>query len=191
MKRATYGLLFLGAVVLVAAATGVAQPPEGRGGKRGRPGDDNGPPGGARRFELGRVLPPFARDELDLTAEQEEKIAALEKEVKAKLERILTTEQRRKLRSIRPPMPPGGTDGGPDGGPGGEREGRPGGRKGRPDGPPPGKKGQDRPDDEQASAGGIQWFTSLEQGRAEAARTGRAILLVSAAPHCGGVSGIW
>lgn len=38
---------------------------------------------------------------------------------------------------------------------------------------------------------GIQWFTTWESAKAEAARTSRPILLVSAAPHCGGVSGIW
>ena len=39
--------------------------------------------------------------------------------------------------------------------------------------------------------GGIQWFATWESAKAEAARTGRPILLVSAAPHCAGVSGIW
>lgn len=38
---------------------------------------------------------------------------------------------------------------------------------------------------------GVQWFTTLEAAKKEAERTGRPILLVSAAPHCGGVSGIW
>ena len=38
---------------------------------------------------------------------------------------------------------------------------------------------------------GIQWFTTWETAKKEAERTGRPILLVSAAPHCGGVSGIW
>ena len=38
---------------------------------------------------------------------------------------------------------------------------------------------------------GVQWFTSWEAAKAEAEKTGRPILLVSAAPHCGGVSGIW
>jgi ABC-type sugar transport system substrate-binding protein len=38
---------------------------------------------------------------------------------------------------------------------------------------------------------GIQWFTSWEAAKAEAAKTGRPILLVSAAPHCAGVSGLW
>ena len=37
----------------------------------------------------------------------------------------------------------------------------------------------------------IQWFGTLEQGLAEAERTGRPILLTSAAPHCGGVAGMW
>lgn len=42
-----------------------------------------------------------------------------------------------------------------------------------------------------AQSPGIQWFATWESGLAEANRTGRPILLVSAAPHCAGVSGIW
>lgn len=42
-----------------------------------------------------------------------------------------------------------------------------------------------------AEEGGIQWFAVWEQARAEAARTGRPILLFSAAPQCHGVPGIW
>ena len=38
---------------------------------------------------------------------------------------------------------------------------------------------------------GIQWYATLESGLKEAKRTGRPILLVSAAPHCSGVSGTW
>lgn len=37
----------------------------------------------------------------------------------------------------------------------------------------------------------IAWFGTWEGGLAEAQRTGRPILLVSAAPHCHNVSGIW
>jgi hypothetical protein len=37
----------------------------------------------------------------------------------------------------------------------------------------------------------IQWFATLERGLAEAKRTGKPILLVSGAPHCAGVSGMW
>jgi hypothetical protein len=39
--------------------------------------------------------------------------------------------------------------------------------------------------------GGIIWFGTLRSGLAEARRTNRPILLVSAAPHCHNVSGIW
>lgn len=42
-----------------------------------------------------------------------------------------------------------------------------------------------------AESGGIQWFATLKTARAEAERTGRPILLISGAPHCAGVSGIW
>lgn len=37
----------------------------------------------------------------------------------------------------------------------------------------------------------IAWYPSLAQARAEAERTGRPILLQSAAPQCHGVPGMW
>jgi len=37
----------------------------------------------------------------------------------------------------------------------------------------------------------IQWYATLDRGLAEAKRTGKPILFVSAAPHCAGVSGMW
>ena len=37
----------------------------------------------------------------------------------------------------------------------------------------------------------IAWFGSWEAGLAEAERTGRPILLMSAAPQCHGVPGMW
>ena len=46
-------------------------------------------------------------------------------------------------------------------------------------------------DAQPAEAGGIAWFGTWKQGLAEAGRTGRPILLVSAAPHCHNVSGLW
>jgi Spy/CpxP family protein refolding chaperone len=49
------------------------------------------------------VLPPFARDRLTLTAEQEKELAALEKEARARLDAILTPEQRKRLEEARPP----------------------------------------------------------------------------------------
>ena len=38
---------------------------------------------------------------------------------------------------------------------------------------------------------GIQWFATWDSGLREAQRSGRPILMVSAAPHCAGVSGVW
>lgn len=37
----------------------------------------------------------------------------------------------------------------------------------------------------------VIWYATLESGMAEAKRSNRPILLISAAPHCTGVSGIW
>ena len=42
-----------------------------------------------------------------------------------------------------------------------------------------------------AEGPGIPWFATWESGLREAQRTGKPILLVAAAPHCAGVSGIW
>lgn len=39
--------------------------------------------------------------------------------------------------------------------------------------------------------GGIAWYPTWEQAAAEAGRTGRPILLLSAAPQCHGISGLW
>ncbi len=38
---------------------------------------------------------------------------------------------------------------------------------------------------------GIAWFGVLEDGLEQAKRTGKPILLVSAAPQCSGVPGMW
>lgn len=37
----------------------------------------------------------------------------------------------------------------------------------------------------------IAWYSTLKQGLAVAKANRRPILLVSAAPHCHGISGIW
>ena len=172
--RRLLALAFVTAVVGMCALTASSQPPEGKGGR--------GKKGGMPGFELGRVLPPFVREDLDLTAEQEKEIAALEQEVKQKLDKILTADQKKKAASARPPFGPPMGKGGPARGRGPGGKAGPGGK----DGPPPKKD-----DGDQARAGGIQWFTTWEAGQAEAERTGRPILFVSAAPHCAGVSGIW
>ena len=38
---------------------------------------------------------------------------------------------------------------------------------------------------------GIAWYGVLEDGFAEAKRTGKPILFITAAPQCNGVPGIW
>ena len=151
----------LALLALLAAGAAFAQPPGG-----GPPGGPGGPP----KFELGKVLPPHIRQQIELTKDQENELAELEKLVKEKLDKLLTADQKKKIEKAGPPT---GGPGGPGGG-----------------GKPPAEK----PKDEKkplASAGGIQWFTTLEAGRAEAEKTGRPILLITGTPHCGGVSGIW
>lgn len=60
----------------------------------GRPGA-----GGARA--PGQVLPAQLQDELKLTAEQKEKIAKLQKEIEAKVNEVLTEEQKKKLEELK------------------------------------------------------------------------------------------
>ena len=67
-----------------------------------------------------RLLPPRAQEQLKLTDEQKEKVAALEAETKAKLENILTPEQLEQMKNMRPLQRQGGQVGqgrqnGPDG----------------------------------------------------------------------------
>jgi len=95
-------------------------PPLGAG-AQGGPGR---PPGG---FHL---LPPRAQEQLNLTDDQKKQVAALEAEVKAKLEAILTPEQLKQLKEMRPPGRPGGPGGHGPGGQGGS------GGEGHPQGPP-------------------------------------------------------
>lgn len=116
---------------------GQGRPPgdEPRGEPRG-PGGPGGPPpeGGPRRPgkppEIGHVLPPFAREELTLTDDQKKEIAELEAEVKAKLTKILTADQKAQLEDLLARGPGGPPPGGPEGpgglpGEGGDRPERP------------------------------------------------------------------
>ncbi|MBM3992791.1 MAG: hypothetical protein FJ303_01335 [Planctomycetes bacterium] len=152
--------VFAVCVLAVSFAPGLSQPPGGK--DKGAKKDKKGPPS----FELGRVLPPFLRESLDLTSDQEKALTDLEKDVRAKLLKILTPEQVERLKELKGP------------------------KKGLPNDGPPKAKG---PPVGQAipPANGIQWFATWKAGLAEAQRTGKPILLVSAAPHCAGVSGIW
>ena len=134
MRAYRLGLMALGlsAVMLTVVS---AQPPDGPPGKGGKGGAksgqrDGGPGGGVH------LIPPFVRDNLNLTDEQQKQIADLEKETTDKLAKILTPEQMKQLKDTRPPrrVPPGGEDGP---GAGGQQKGR--GKGGPPGGgPPPG-----------------------------------------------------
>ncbi len=84
-------------------------------------------PGGSGRRGGFHLLPPRAMEQLNLTADQQKQVAALESEVKAKLEKILTPEQVKQLQQMRPPPRQGGMgNGGPGRGQGGpDAEGHP------------------------------------------------------------------
>ncbi len=102
MKRfRILSILFLGSL---AVGVSLAQPP-GRGGARV-----------PAPYELGRLFPPQLRERLQLTQEQEKELAELEKQVKAKLEAILTEEQKKTLKESAAPM---GSGPAPKGGRGG------------------------------------------------------------------------
>ena len=192
----------------------VAQPPEGEirtrqappGRYGGGPPDGRQPRGGPPRWELGRLIPPPIEDELNLTEEQQKQLHDLEKEVRDRVMKMLTSEQKDKLKRLqrRGPggPPPGGRGESPDRrrpprGEGPPDRGGPPDREGSPDRPerrePPNRP--EPPDDRQslhdAKPQAIQWFATWESGLKEARRSGRPILLVSAAPHCAGVPGVW
>jgi hypothetical protein len=107
------------AIAAVFGVLAISQPPGDRGPGDGPPGQDpqgRGPNGGPPRgFQLGWVLPPHIREQIELTPEQEKQIAEIEKEVKSRLEKILTDKQKEKIQQTGPP------GGGAGGGPGGQR----------------------------------------------------------------------
>jgi hypothetical protein len=87
MKRWLIGLTCLAGLIGV-TLTSTSQPP---------PPKKDGPP----RFQLGDLFPPQVKNELRLSPEQEKALAELESEVRSKLERLLTAEQKAML--DRPP----------------------------------------------------------------------------------------
>jgi hypothetical protein len=117
--------------------------PDGPGGFGPPPGGPGGfgPPGGPGGFgrggppRPGQILPPFLRDQLNLTEAQMKQLDALQKEVETRLDKILTDAQKKQLKE----MPKGGR-GGPRGGFGGPPPGGPGG----PPPPPPDDQEQAR-----------------------------------------------
>jgi hypothetical protein len=88
--------------------------PPGPGGPGGRgPGGFGGPP------PPGQVLPGFLQERLNLNEGQKKQVADIQKDVDARLEKILTAEQRKQLQEMQERGP---------GGPGGEGPDRPGDR---------------------------------------------------------------
>lgn len=93
-------VISLAASIVCLPFSGEAQPPR----ERGRDSDRRGAP---PRFELGQVFPPLLEDELELTADQEKQLDIIKKDLKAKLERLLTEEQKQKIESFRTRPPSG------------------------------------------------------------------------------------
>ena len=89
-----------------------------------------GGPGGFGPPRMGQILPGFMQERLSLTATQKKQVADLQKEVDAKLAKILSAEQNDQLKEMQERGPGGGPPG--FGGPGGPP---PGGFP--PGGPPP------------------------------------------------------
>ena len=102
-------VLFSGSILLMAGISN-AQGPGGFGGQERRepggppPGGPGGPPGGRGPGgppAPGQVMPEFVQRQLNLTEAQKKQIAALQKEVDAKLEKILTADQKKQLKEFR------------------------------------------------------------------------------------------
>jgi hypothetical protein len=132
---------------LVAWATKLVADEGGNGGRRRRfdfPRMGAGGPGGFGPPQPGQIMPRILQEELKLTDDQKQQVAALQKEVDEKLEKLLTDEQKQQLKELRQRMgrgPGGRRPGGPGrGGPPGD-DGPPG--RG-PGGPPPDEPGPQR-----------------------------------------------
>jgi len=107
------------------------------GGGRGGPGPGAPPPGGpggpgapggrgpGMMPQPDQILPPFLQEALGITEAQRKQLDELQKDVDAKLSKILTEQQRQQLRDMRERGPRGPGFGGGPGGPGGQppREG--------------------------------------------------------------------
>lgn len=102
-------------------------------GPGGPPPDDRGPGGrGPGGPQPGQILPAFLQDELNLTDAQRRDIQELQKDVDARLAKILTSEQQQQMRQLRNRGPGGGPGGGGPRGPAGGGPAGPGGRPARP-----------------------------------------------------------
>jgi hypothetical protein len=127
-------------------------------------------------------LPPHIQEELSLSQEQERQLQDIEKDIRARVLKILTSQQKNKLQKLQQRGP---------GGPPVRNRGEPPDGDGPPNRPNQGEPPDDRQSRTDSPAGGIQWFATWESGLRAAQQSNRPILLVSAAPHCAGVPGIW
>ena len=131
MRRIALGVLAFGCGTILMMSTAISQPPRGKGDKDGKQGKF-GPP----RFELGQVFPPPLLEELNLTPEQEKELESIKQDLKTKLDKLLTADQKKIVENFRPRGPRGfGGPGGRDG-KGFKGKGFYKGDKGEPDRPP-------------------------------------------------------
>ena len=126
-----YRFAGLAATILLTACLAVtAQPPEKKGppdekggqgkGGFGKGGQGKGGFGGGMGMgggQPGQILPAFLQEVLKLSDDQKKQVADIQKDVDAKLDKILTDDQKKQLKDMRS-RGPGGFGGGP-GGPGG------------------------------------------------------------------------
>jgi hypothetical protein len=153
MKRVLFGMMAFAFGTTLIVLPALSQPPNGKEGKDGKGGGKDGKmaKGG---FKLGAALPPMLVGELKLTDDQKAKLQEIETDLKGKLDKLLTDDQKKMCENFRP-----GGLGGKGGGPGekggkgpppkGEKDGKggPGEKNGkgdnRPDRPPIEKGGKD------------------------------------------------
>ncbi len=115
--------LALGASTCLLSAQPDNQAPGAPGAGGQRPGHkQGGGPGGMQPGGF-HVIPPFVQDQLNLTDDQKKQVADLEKETKDKLDKILTDEQKQKLKDMRSQFRGGRGPGGPGGAGGGHPPG--------------------------------------------------------------------
>ena len=122
MKRALVSIFAFAAGMGIVLSAAVSQPPDG-GDKEGKGGGKDGPP----RYELGQIFPPPLVEEMNLTPTQQRELEKIQSDLKVKLEKLLTDDQKKTVQNFRPRGPMG--KGGPGGDKGGQK-GDKGGQKG-------------------------------------------------------------
>jgi Spy/CpxP family protein refolding chaperone len=100
MKKSITAMFALGALSLFFLTAMAEQPGEKEKGPKKGPGDKKG-------WEPGKILPPHIRELLELTDDQAQKVDALEQEVRSKLLKIFTDEQKQALQKFNEKGPKG------------------------------------------------------------------------------------